>query len=134
MRVDTLEGEALAVAVQSARTSPLVVDWYEGILTYLGLLFCFLGLNSEFALSRQAVVRKGKSRRNLRMSVLEVLDEVTSILSRKRLAFQDNLEELPSIYSSRVARGLAVLMVDVGSADGQIPETGVSVLHSRNSD
>jgi hypothetical protein len=34
MRVDALEGEALVVAVQSARTSPLVVDWYEGILTY----------------------------------------------------------------------------------------------------
>ena len=46
--MDALEGGALAVAVQSARTSPLVVGRYEGILTYLGLLLCFLGLNSEF--------------------------------------------------------------------------------------
>jgi hypothetical protein len=45
--VDALEGEALAVVVQSARTSLLVIDWYEGILTYLGLLLWFLGLNSE---------------------------------------------------------------------------------------
>ena len=45
MRVDALEGEALAVAVQSARTSPLVVDWYEGILIYVGLLLCFFGLD-----------------------------------------------------------------------------------------
>jgi hypothetical protein len=47
------------------------------------------------------------------MSVLEVSGEVTSILLRKRLTFQDNLEELPF---RRVARGLAtrtVLMVDV---------------------
>ena len=57
-------------------------------------------------------MRKGQGRRNLRMSVLEVLDEVTSILSRNRLAFQDNLEELPSICFRRVARG--VLVVDVG--------------------
>ena len=47
MHADTLEGEALAVAAQSARTSLLVVDWYERILTYLSLLLCFLGLNSE---------------------------------------------------------------------------------------
>jgi hypothetical protein len=39
------------------------------------------------------------------MSVLEVLDEVTSILLRNRLAFQDNLEELPSICFRRVAKG-----------------------------
>jgi hypothetical protein len=30
-----------------ATAAPLVVDWYEGILTYLGLLICFLALNSE---------------------------------------------------------------------------------------
>ncbi len=38
-------------------------------------------------------MRKGQAYRNLRMSVLEVLDEVTSILSGKRLAFQDNLDD-----------------------------------------
>jgi hypothetical protein len=51
------------------------------------------------------------------MNVLDILDEVTSILSKNRLAFQDNLEELPFIYFRRVARGraiCAVLMVDVG--------------------
>src|SRR5438874_1471451 len=49
MRVDALKGEALAVVVQSARTSPLVVDWYEGTLLYLSRLLCFYGLNSALA-------------------------------------------------------------------------------------
>ena len=47
MRVDVLEGEALAVGLQSARTSPLVVDWYEGTLQYLNRLLYFYGLNLE---------------------------------------------------------------------------------------
>jgi hypothetical protein len=50
------------------------------------------------------------------MSVLKAMGEVTSILSRKHLAFHDNFGGLPSIYFRRVARGLAtrkVLMVDV---------------------
>jgi hypothetical protein len=42
MRAAVLEGEALAVVVQSTRTSPLVADWYEGTLPYLGRLLCFL--------------------------------------------------------------------------------------------
>lgn len=37
-------------------------------------------------------MRKNQARRNLRMSVLEVLDEVTSILIKNCLAFQDNRE------------------------------------------
>jgi hypothetical protein len=45
------------------------------------------------------------------MSILEVSDEVTSILSRKGLTFQDNLEELPF---RGVGSNCAVLMVDVG--------------------
>jgi hypothetical protein len=45
MRVDALEGEALAGVVQSTRTSPLVADWYEGTLPYLGRLLCFLNFN-----------------------------------------------------------------------------------------
>jgi hypothetical protein len=45
--IDALEGEALAVVVQSAGTSLLVVDWYEGTLLYLGRLLCFHCLNSE---------------------------------------------------------------------------------------
>lgn len=44
--MDALEGEALAV-VQTARTSPLVVDWYKGTLLYLSRLLCFYGLNPE---------------------------------------------------------------------------------------
>jgi hypothetical protein len=61
-------------------------------------------------------VRKGQARRNLRMSVLEVLDEVTSILSKNGLAFQDNIEEFTVNLFRRVARGRAtrVVMVDVG--------------------
>ena len=42
MRADALEGEALAVVVQSTRTSPLVADWYEGTLPYVGRLLCCL--------------------------------------------------------------------------------------------
>lgn len=49
-------------------------------------------------------MKKGQVHRDLRMSVLEVSDEVTSIPSRICLTFQDNLEELPF---EKVARGLA---------------------------
>jgi len=42
MPADALEGEALAVVVQSTRTSPLVADWYEGTLPCLGRLLRFL--------------------------------------------------------------------------------------------
>jgi hypothetical protein len=45
--VDALKGEALSVVVQSALTSPSVVDWYEGTLLYLSRLLCFHSLNSE---------------------------------------------------------------------------------------
>lgn len=62
------------------------------------------------------MVRKGQAHRNLRKRILEVLDKVTSALSRERLAFQDTLER------SGVGATRAVLMVDIGSggrpADG----------------
>lgn len=40
-----LEGEALAVEVESARTFPLIVDLYGGTLSYLERQLCFLALN-----------------------------------------------------------------------------------------
>jgi hypothetical protein len=45
--VDALEGEALAVVIQSVGASLLVANWYKGILKYLSLLLYFLRLNSE---------------------------------------------------------------------------------------
>ena len=72
MRANASDGEALDVAI----------TWRPALRPAMLFLSQFW-----IALLRQAVVRKGEARPNLQMSVSEVLDEVTSILSKKHLVF-----------------------------------------------